>query len=336
MPSSKPHLHIIATGGTIAGVANSPSACTGYSAGVLPVENLLAEIAPLCPQFRLSAHQLTAINSKDADPAFWQLLGQAVQVALRQPDIDAVVITHGTDTLEETAFYLQLVLETNKPVVLTGAMRPATALSADGPMNLLQALLTAADPHASERGILVVMNQRILGACNVMKRHTQRVDAFECPDTGPMGSVQEQRVLWFQPAGLPAPLFNIDTPLASVDILYGYAGISRSWVQAACQSGCSGLIWAGTGNGSMSLTVQEVLAQAVRQGLTVVRASRVGAGYVLPNGDCDDDQHGFFSAGILSPQKARILLALALGKLKQSSVESKRRQQTLQRWFGHY
>lgn len=326
--SSLPHILVLATGGTIAGVANCPSATTGYQAAALPVDDLLDTVAPFCQHLRLEARQIAAINSKDADPMFWQLLGQAVQDAANRPEVDGIVIAHGTDTLEESAYYLHLSLKTSKPIVLTGAMRPATALSADGPMNLLKAIQVAADPLAAELGVMVVMNQCILGARDVIKRHTQQLNAFDCPNTGLLGTLQDERVRWFKqsvkshiskefiiPGHTLATPFTYQTPLAPVDILYAYAGLSTRWLEAVVNAGSAGLIWAGTGNGSMSANVQSTLGRAAAEGVAIVRSSRTGSGYVTPNGDCDDRQYRFIAAGTLSPQKARILLSLTLGQL---------------------
>ncbi|WP_296557232.1 asparaginase [Pigmentiphaga sp.] len=306
MTRRPPAVRILATGGTIAGAAPSPCDTSGYRAGALPVDELLAAL-PALDDIRLDARQLASLDSKDALPGFWQMLAGELARAQADPDVDGVVLTHGTDTLEETAWFLHLTLALAKPLVVTGAMRPATAASADGPMNLLQAVQVAACPQAARHGVLAVLNGRIHRARHLRKAHTHRVDAFDSPEAGPAGFIQDGYVGWLSPAHRPAPRFAPETPLAPVDILFDYPGISTAMVDAVLRGGARGLVWAGYGNGSISGRIEPLLREAGRQGLAVVLATRTGAGRVgRPGTD------GFIQAAGLDPYKARIALMLAL------------------------
>lgn len=306
---SLPRLCIVATGGTIAGAGVRPQATMAYAAGALDVDELCARVPGLDEVAGIQAEQFAAIDSKNATPAFWQSLAARVQALLDAGGCDGVVVTHGTDTLEETAYYLHLVLKTDKPVVLVGAMRPATALSPDGPLNLLDAVTVAAHPQAAGRGVLVVLNHQVLGARDAAKTNANRPDAFASPNAGAMGWVQDGRVAWMGWPGhghTRATPFTASTPLAPVEVLAGYAGGSAALIRAVGATGAKGLIWAGTGNGSASADAQEALDELVRDGVVVVRATRTGSGCVAASG-------GMPGAGTLSPWKARVLLMLALG-----------------------
>ena len=310
-----PRIAVVATGGTIAGAAPDATQTTGYQAGVIGVEQLLAAVPGLGAIARVHAEQIASIDSKDMTPALWTQLARRVNALLASDDVDGVVITHGTDTLEETAYLLHLSVDSTKPVVLTAAMRPASALSADGPLNLLNAVTVAAHAAAAGQGVLVAFNNRIHCARDVTKVSTSAVDAFQSPEVGALGWVQDGRVE-FQRRALRA--HTVDAELAVVDawpaveIVASYAGASRVTVDALVASGVRGIVVAGTGNGSIHATLQQALAEAAAQGVAVVRASRVGSGHVMRNGAATDDALGFVAAGTLNPYKARVLLALAL------------------------
>lgn len=308
-----PRIHIVATGGTIAGQGAAPGRTASYQAGALDIAQLCAAVPGLDAEADITVEQFAAIDSKDADPTFWQALATRLQAIVDEPDTDGVVVTHGTDTLEETAYYLTLTLKTAKPVVLTGAMRPATALSADGPLNLLNAVMVAAHPQARGRGVLVAMNHAIFGAREVAKLDTLRPDAFGAPNAGPFGRVHDGRVSWLARSDRLHTLdtrFNAATPLARVDILVAYPGFPVNTIAAACADGAKGLVWAGTGNGTASRAVESALAAAVTAGRVVLRASRINQGLLIPN----EDAAGQIWADTLSPWKARVLLMLALGE----------------------
>ena len=302
---------ILATGGTIAGTSPVPGDNLGYTAAQLRVEDLVASV-PALAGLPLVPEQVAQVDSKDMTFEIWRDLAQRCSHWLAQPDVAGVVVTHGTDTLEETAFLLQAVLAPAKPVVLTCAMRPATALAPDGPQNLLDAVSLAAWPGA--RGVVAVCAGTIHGARDVAKRHPYRLDAFDSGDAGPIGYVEERRVRllrdWPELVGnAPAQLrkFVQAKRWPRVEIVMSHAGAGGAIVQALLDQGVDGIVVAGSGNGSVHRDLQAALRKAHDAGVTVVRSTRCAEGEVLarPN---DVFPH---SAG-LSPVKARIALMLRL------------------------
>jgi len=310
-----PRIAVLATGGTIAGSAADAANTAGYQAGVIGVAQLLAAVPGLDAIAQIHAEQVASIDSKDMSLALWTTLAQRVNELLASDEIDGVVITHGTDTLEETAYLLHLTVKSAKPCILTAAMRPATALSADGPLNLLNAVTLAASEAATGQGVLVAFNNRIHCARDVAKISTYAVDAFQSPEIGALGWVQDGRVEFqrraLRPHTVDAP-FSATAQWPQVEIVTSYAGVSRAAVEALVAAGVDGFVVAGTGNGSIHAGLQQSLAEAAARGVAVVRASRVGSGHVMHNGAAKDDALGFVSAGSLSPYKARVLLLLAL------------------------
>lgn len=312
-----PKITILATGGTIAGQAPSSSQLTGYEAGAVGVEALISAVPQLTEIADISGEQIANIDSKDMDAAIWLRLAQRCDELLAG-DADGVVITHGTDTMEETAYFLNLTVHSNKPVVLVGAMRPATAISADGPLNLLNAVLTASSSEAYGKGVLVVMNDEIYSARNVVKMSTTNVAAFKAPLTGALGEAAAGRVVFYK-----APLrrhttdsqFDVSSlaacDLPRVDIVYSYAGADDVFIRAAIAAGARGIIYAGCGMGSIPERVEKALGYAVAQGIVVVRSSRVASG-VVADGLARWSAAGFLHSDTLNPQKARVLLQLAL------------------------
>jgi L-asparaginase len=313
--SSLPRIAVLATGGTIAGQAGDASKTAGYKAGVVGVDKLLDAVPALASVASIHAEQVASIDSKDMSLALWSTLAARIDTLLKQDDIDSVVITHGTDTLEETAYFLHLTVKSAKPVVLTAAMRPSTALSADGPLNLLNAVTVAASKNAAGQGVLVAFNNQIHSARDVTKTSTYAVDAFRSPEVGVLGFVQDGRVEFQRSVTKPhttASEFAIAEKWPSVEIVASYADASRVMVDALVAAGVKGIVVAGTGNGSMHANITQALSDAVKQGVSVVRASRVGSGHVMHNGAASDDALGTISAGTLNPYKARVLLLLAL------------------------
>jgi L-asparaginase len=304
-------LAILATGGTIAGTSPVPGDNLGYKAAQLRVEDLLASV-PALAGVALVAEQVAQVDSKDMTFETWRELARRCSHWLAQPDIRGLVITHGTDTLEETAFFLQSVLGPAKPVVLTCAMRPATALAPDGPQNLLDATSVAACPDA--RGVVAVCAGTIHGARDVSKRHTWRLDAFSSGDAGPIGHVEEGRLrlvrAWPEPAAeAPALLrkFVQARRWPRVEIVLSHAGASGGVVGALVAQGVEGIVVAGSGNGSVHRELEAALLKAREDGVKVVRATRCAEGEVLARrGDVLPHSAG------LSPVKARIALMLAL------------------------
>jgi L-asparaginase len=310
-----PRIAVLATGGTIAGSAASAANTSGYQAGVVGVDRLLEAVPALSSVARIHPEQIASVDSKDMALALWTTLAQRVNELIASDDIDGVVITHGTDTLEETAYLLHLTVKGSKPVVLTAAMRPASALSADGPLNLLNAVTVAASEAAHGQGVLVAFNNRIHCARDVVKISTYALDAFQSPEIGALGWVQDGRVEFQRKVLRPHTLgteFVISAKWPNVEIVASYAGASRIGVDAWVAAGVRGFVVAGTGNGSIHATVQQALADAVKQGVAVVRSSRVGSGHVMRNGAAPDDTLGFVTAGSLNPYKSRVLLMLAL------------------------
>ncbi|BAN23054.1 L-asparaginase type II [Caballeronia insecticola] len=306
---------MLATGGTIAGQAGDASKTAGYKAGVVGVDKLLEAVPALSSVARIHAEQFASIDSKDMSAALWTALSRRIDTLLAQDDIDGVVVTHGTDTLEETAYLLHLTVKRAKPVVLTAAMRPSTALSADGPLNLLNAVSVAASQDAAGKGVLVAFNNQIHSARDVAKTSTYAVDAFRAPETGALGFVQDGRVEFQRTVVRPhtvASEFSVTDEWPMVEIVTSHADASRVTVDALVAAGARGIVVAGTGNGSMHATLTHALADAVKKGVAVVRSSRVGSGHVMRNGAASDDALGTISAGTLNPYKARVLLMLAL------------------------
>ncbi|MGF6955943.1 L-asparaginase [Paraburkholderia youngii] len=313
--SSLPCIAVLATGGTIAGAAADAANTSGYQAGVVGVDQLLAAVPALSTVARIAPEQIASVDSKDMALPLWTTLAQRINTLLASDDVDGVVVTHGTDTLEETAYLLHLTVKSDKPVVLTAAMRPASALSADGPLNLLNAVTVAAHAASRGQGVLVAFNNRIHSARDVVKTSTYAVDAFQSPEIGALGWVQDGRVEFQRGvvrAHTLASEFAIDTAWPHVEIVVSYAGVSRTAVDALVAAGVRGIVVAGTGNGSFHQALQQALAEAVSRGIAVVRSSRVGSGHVMRNGAAADDALGFVSAGTLNPYKARVLLMLAL------------------------
>jgi L-asparaginase len=310
-----PRIAVLATGGTIAGSAADVTSTSGYRAGVVGVERLLEAVPALSGVARIQPEQIASGDSKDMALALWTTLAQRVNTLLASDEIDGIVITHGTDTLEETAYLLHLTVKGTKPVVLTAAMRPASALSADGPLNLLNAVTVAASAAAHGQGVLVAFNNRIHCARDVVKTSTYAVDAFQSVEVGALGWVQDGRVEFQRKVVRPHTVdteFVIGSQWPNVEIVTSYAGASRIGVDALVAAGVRGIVVAGTGNGSIHASLQQALADAVKQGVVVVRSSRVGSGHVMRNGAAPDDALGFITAGALNPYKARVLLMLAL------------------------
>lgn len=307
---------ILATGGTIAGTGES-STKAAYKAGELPIEDLLEAVPEIHEIGRIKGEQIANIGSQDMTIETWLKLSNRINEIFEKDEANGVVITHGTDTMEETAYFLSLTVQSNNPVVLVGAMRPATALSQDGNRNLLDAVTVAASPKSEDAGVVIAMNEFILDARGVSKTSTTNTSAFQNRNFGPIGTVFDGDVnYYYKPLRNPADKFDVRRfeTLPKVDILYGYVGAPTGAVSSAVKYGALGLVYAGVGNGNFSAGVQEALAKAVEDGVAVVRSSRIAHGRVTLNNEVDDQKYGFMVADNLSPQKARILLMLALTK----------------------
>lgn len=305
------HIKVFATGGTIAGKAGSPTR-RDYTPGQIGVDQLLAEVAQLDLPAKLVGTQFASIGSEDIGPALWRKLHDAAVAAMADDACQGIIITHGTDTAEETAFLLDQTLPTTKPVVLVGAMRPADAVGSDGMRNFANAVRVAGDAEAAGRGVLLVMSDHIFAARDARKARTDGVDAFRGFPRGPVGHVTPTSLEWFGPpwrTGESARMeFHEEMP--KVSILYAYAGMSGDDVREAVRGGAKGLVLAGFGHGNAPAAVRTALAEAVRGGVPIVRASKVDQGLV--DREPEDDTSGFIAARALGPSKSRILLQMLL------------------------
>ncbi|MSU49366.1 MAG: type II asparaginase [Opitutus sp.] len=316
MPSL-PRVRLLATGGTIAG-AQTGGAARGYKAAAFSTEALIAAVPQLADLALLEVEPVAAIGSQDMDDTTWLRLAARTQTALDSDNITGVVITHGTDTMEETAFFLNLVVHSEKPIVLVGAMRPATAISADGPMNLYNAVAVAAHPGTRGRGVLVVANDEIHFAREVAKTNTTQVGTFRATHRGLAGLVNAGRLHLYGPpvrrhtVGSEFSVGDGVTSLPRVDIVYAHAGMGRELIDAAVGAGAKGIVIAGMGDGNVGAAALAAAAEAAKAGVAVVRSSRTGGGVVERNIEIDDDALGFIAADELNPQKARVLLMLGL------------------------
>jgi len=309
-----PRITLLSTGGTIAGQASEGG---GYQPAVLGPQALLEAVPQLTGLARLSAEPFASVSSSNMSVVLWIRLAQRISELFERNQADGVVVTHGTDTLEETAYFLSLVLPVGRPLVLVGAMRPAGVPGADGPANLWHAVALAASDQAAGRGPLVLMNEQVYGARDVQKVSASGVTAFAAPNGGLLGEVFGDHVLMRAPrsAGDNGPVFNIPGDskcLPRVDVLYAHADQPVDLVDAALAHGARGLVLAGVGAGNAPDAVLAALRRAAERGVAVVRASRIGCGYVGRHGEIDDEAYGFVAAGKLPPAKARILLMLAL------------------------
>lgn len=312
----KRRVHVLGTGGTIAGAQPDPGHY-GYTAATLGVEWLLNAVPGLDRLATLSGEQVVNIGSQDMDDGTWLSLARRVNDVLAAPATDAALITHGTDTLEETSYFLSLVTSSDKPVVMVGSMRPATAISADGPANIYNGVAVAADPGAIGRGTLVVLNDEIHYARNAVKTGTANPSAFSSMSRGLAGITSAGRVEWFEReprTSRRALRFDVSAfdALPRVDILHAHAGMSVDLIDAAIECGARGIVMAGVGAGNMGARAIERLGRAAASGVVVVRSSRVVSAMVLRNNELDDDRLGFVAAGDLNAPKSRVLLQLAL------------------------
>jgi L-asparaginase len=314
----KPDIKILATGGTIAGAQADPGSY-GYKAGTFQVGDLIKAVPNIDKLAVLSGEQVASIGSQDMNDEVWLKLAKRVNAVLGDKNVDGVVITHGTDTMEETAFFLDLVVKSDKPVVLVGSMRPATAVSADGPGNLYNAVATATDPGAKGRGVLVVLNDEIHSARDVAKTDTTSVETFHSPNRGPSGLIHTGKIAWFEKSNkkhTTSSEFSVEgrDRLPRVDIIYAHANMSPDLIKAAVDAGAKGLVIAGVGDGNMTKEALDVLTAAAKKGIVVVRSTRLGSGLVLRNNEVDDDKLGMVASGEFNPAKSRVLLQLALTK----------------------
>ena len=330
---SKPNVIILATGGTIAGAGASAANSATYTAAKVGIDKLIAGVPELSQLANVRGEQVMQIASESITNENLLQLGRRVAELADSKDVDGIVITHGTDTLEETAYFLNLVEKTDKPIVVVGSMRPGTAMSADGMLNLYNAVAVAGSKEARGKGVLVTMNDEIQSGRDVSKMINIKTEAFKSP-WGPLGMVVEGKSYWFR---LPAKRHTMDSEfdikhiksLPNVGIAYSYGNVDDTAYKALAQSGAKAIIHAGTGNGSVSSSVVPTLQALRKDGVQIIRSSHVNSGgFVLRNAEQPDDKNDWVVAHDLNPQKARILAMVALTQTQDSKE--------LQRIFWEY
>lgn len=314
----KPNVVILATGGTIAGAAATGTQAR-YTSGAVNIDAMLVAVPRIKDLANIKGEQISNVGSQDMSFDIMLTIAKRINQLLASDDVDGIVVTHGTDTMEETAFFLNLVVKSDKPVVMVGSMRPSTAVSADGPLNLYNAVGVAIDPNARGRGVLVVMNDWIHGAHSLTKTSTTAIQTFMSPLRGVVGVSNYGKndfyntPSWKHTTASEFDIANV-TKLPRVDIIFACADMSADLIDASVANGAKGIVIAGVGNGNMNRASLEAAARAVKKEVMVVRSSRVATGTVGRNVEVNDDEMGFIASDELNPQKSRILLSLALLK----------------------
>jgi len=323
---------ILATGGTIAGAAATGTQA-GYKSGAVGIDTMVAGVPGITELATIKGEQISNVGSQDMSFDILLKVAKRINELAKSDTVNGFVITHGTDTMEESAFFLNLTVKTDKPVVMVGSMRPSTAVSADGPLNLYNGVAVAADPQARGRGVLVVMNDWIQAAHSLTKTSTTAVQTFMSPLRGVVGVTAYGKNDFYSSPSWPHTTkseFDISqvTAMPRVDIIYAGVDTSADLIDCAVERGAKGIVIAGVGNGNMNKASVTAAANAVKKGVVVVRASRVATGHVGRNVELNDDELGFIASDELNPQKARVLLSLAL--------LNKRTPQQLQKLFETY
>lgn len=329
---AKKTVYILATGGTIAG-QSATAVTAGYKAGAITVDQLLGAVPEIKDIANIKAEQVANIGSQDMNDQVWLKLSKRVNELLNQ-DADAIVITHGTDTQEETAYFLNLTVKSNKPVILVGSMRPSTAISADGPRNIYNAVVTAAADESIGKGVMVVMDDKILGADDLAKTNTLSVGTFQNPNYGPLGIVYNGKPIYTRQsvkrhtANSEFDITNLNE-LPRVEIILSYSNATNLFVEAAVKAHVKGIVTAGVGNGNLTTALQDALEKAVKHhGIAVVRSSRIMTGPTAQWDEIDDDKLNFSASWFNNPYRSRVLLMLALTKTKDYKE--------IQRMFSEY
>lgn len=316
----RPKIKILATGGTIAGAGASADR-SAYTAGALPVKDLIGAVPGLDKIADISGEQISSVGSQDMTVDIWIKLNKRINEIFRNKEADGIVITHGTDTQEETAYFLSLTVRYDKPVVITGSMRPATGISADGPKNLYDAVVVAASPKSRNIGVVLAFNEYILAGRDAVKTSTTHLNAFTAPNSGPIGQVYDGKVVFYDRALRKS---NKNTPfditgkdkLPNVAVAVLYADAPATAMNAYINSNVDGIIIGGLGNGNINKVNLDAVEDAVKKGIIVCRASRVPTGRVTLLDETDDAKLGTIVSDDLGPQKARILLMLGLTQTK--------------------
>ena len=312
----KRNIVILATGGTIAGAASTGTQ-SGYTSGAVGIDTMINGVPGIDKLATIKGEQISNVGSQDMSFEIMLKLAKRINEILPTSGVDGIVITHGTDTMEETAYFLNLTVKSDKPVVMVGSMRPSTAVSADGPLNLYNAVAIASDPQAKGRGVLVVMNDHIHAAHSLTKTSTTAIQTFMSPLRGLVGVSAYGKNDWYTtPPWKHTSRSEFDiskaTKMPRVDIVFAYADMPSDLIDASVNAGAKGIVIAGVGNGNMNKASLDAAARAVKKGVVVVRSSRVATGMVDRNVEVNDDELGFIASDELNPQKSRILLSLAL------------------------
>lgn len=316
--AQKPTIYILATGGTIAG-KGATEVASGYKAGAVSVDEMLSAVPEIMNIANIKGEQVAQIGSQDMNDEVWLKLSKRINELLKQNDVAGIVVTHGTDTQEETAYFLNLVVKSDKPVVLVGSMRPSTAISADGPRNIYNAVACAVDNSSKGKGVMVVMDDKILGADDLAKTNTLSVGTFQNPNYGPLGIMYNGKPIYSRNSvkrhttNSEFDITNI-SKLPRVEIVLSYSNATSLFADAAVKAGAKGIVVAGVGNGNMTTELQNYLADAAKKGVAVVRSSRIMTGPTAQWDEVDDDKLGFSASWFNNPYRSRVLLMLALTK----------------------
>ena len=327
-----PNVVILATGGTIAGSAATGTQA-GYTSGQVGIQTMINAVPGIKKLANITGEQIANVGSQDMSIEIWLTLANRINELLASDKVDGIVITHGTDTQEETAYFLNLVVKSDKPVVTTGSMRPSTAVSAEGPLNLYNAVAVAASPKSKNHGVMLVMNDQIHAAQAVTKTNTSSVQTFMSPMQGLLGAIiYGQLEFYRQPHGIhtTGSEFSIKgvKKLPRVDIIYAGVDTPADLIDYSIKAGAKGIVIAGVGNGNMNAATLKAAKKASEKGIIVVRSTRVPTGYVLRNAEINDDEYKTIASDELNAQKSRVLLMLAL--LKHRSLEN------IQKLFNTY
>ncbi len=328
----KPNIYVLATGGTIAGTGKSATG-SAYTSGQVAIHSLIEAVPQISDIANVTGEQIVNIGSQDMNDQVWLTLAKRINELLATDKVDGIVITHGTDTMEETAYFLNLTVKSDKPVVLTGSMRPSTAISADGPLNLYNAVVTAASKESYGKGVIIVMNGLILGAESTQKMNTVDVQTFQAPDAGPLGYIYNSKTYYNMNTlkkHTTQTVFDVTnlTSLPKVGIVYAYSNIDADVMNPFLTNGYQGVVHAGLGNGNYHKNIFPKLLEARKLGIIVVRSSRVPTGPTTLYDEVDDEKYQFIASWELNPQKARVLLMLALTKTNDWK--------TIQKYFEEY
>jgi L-asparaginase len=327
-----PRVIILATGGTIAG-AGAAADQAGYKAGALPIDQLLNAVPAIHKYAKVTGEQISSIGSQDMSIEIWMKLNKRINEIFAKNEADGIVITHGTDTQEETSFFLNLTLRSDKPVVFTGSMRAATAISADGPKNLFDAVVIAASPNSQGRGPIVTFSENIFDGRDIVKTNSTHMEPYTAPNAGPIGQIYDAKVFYYQEStrksdkNTPFDISGV-TKMPRVEIVYMYADANPSMINHLVSEKVDGIVIAGVGNGNFNKAYYDAIDAAVKAGVVVCRATRCTGGRVVLKDEVDDDKLGTIVSDDLNPQKARIMLMLGLTKTKDKKQ--------LQQYFFEY